>query len=377
MKYDYDIGVIGGGLAGLSLLYHLIEAGRLEGKRVLLVDAEGRKSAHDRTWSFWEVGEGPFEHLVYKRWQEVTLHNSKQNLACPLGAYTYKLIRSTEFYGFVNERIDAAGNVERLRARAEDVRPTDAGVSFVAGGRAIRVRHAFSSVPLHLRPRQIKQPYLDQHFRGWYIRTPHKAFEPNRAALMDFRTPQQGETRFFYVLPFSPTYAMVELAIFSNNHLRQEEYDALISEYLQRVWGLDEYEIEHREQGNIPMTTYPFARRDGNLIYIGLRGGAARPSTGYTFYGLQRQLSKLAHNFPTVPAVWRKRDLLYDATILRILQDGQLPGDEVFLDLFSRNPIERVLEFLNGETSFVSELALMSTTDIKKFGKSFLQATFT
>lgn len=377
MNRSYDIAVLGGGLAGLSLLYHLLKADKLIGRRVLLVDPEGKKSAHDRTWSFWEAEPGPFEDLVYHSWTTVTVHDATRNLVCPLHPYTYKLIRSTEFYEFTNAAIDASGAVTRLTGFAEDILPSETGVAFRVGEDRYHVGRAFSSLPLHLRPRQIDQPYLDQHFRGWYIRTQEDVFDPSVAAMMDFRTPQHDETRFLYVLPFTKRRAIVEVAIFSNDHLHTEEYDDIISTYIKDYWTQGDYEIEHQEAGNIPMTTYPFPRQDGNLIYIGLRGGAARPSTGYTFYGLQRQLMALAENFPgDVPKPWRSRDLLYDATILRILQDRSLPGDQVFTDLFERNPTGRLLTFLNGQSSFTQELALMSTTEIGEFGKSFVKEAF-
>ncbi len=373
MPQHYDIAVLGGGLAGLSFLYHLVKADRVKGKSIVLVDPETHKTAHDRTWSFWEREPGPFEHLVYHRWDTVTVHNSMQDLTCPLGEFTYKLIRSTEFYAYVNKVIDASGAVERIAGRAENIESSERAVNFTVGNRSLRAEFALSSLPLHLRPRKIKPPYLDQHFRGWFINTETPVFDPGTAALMDFRTPQCDETRFFYVLPFSPRRAMVEVAIFSNNHLEVSEYDALIEGYLREYWTRGGYEIEHRESGNIPMTTYPFPLRDGNLIYIGLRGGAARPSTGYTFYGLQRQLREMAADFPRIPQPWRKRDLLYDATILRILQEGTLPGDRVFVDLFARNPTPRLLDFLNGESTFAQELALMSTTNISAFGSTFVR----
>lgn len=377
MKTDYDIAVLGGGLAGLSTLYHLANAGKLKGKSVLLVDAEGKKSSHDRTWSFWETEPGPFEDLVFHKWHTVTVHDAKRNLSCNLGPFTYKLIKSSDFYRHVNEVIDGQPEIERISGLAESVEPIDDHVTFRLAGRTVTVGMVFSSIPLHLQPRQIQEPYLDQHFRGWFIRTDEECFDPKVAALMDFRTPQEGETRFFYVLPFAKNRAMVEIAIFSNNHLDKEAYDRQIAAYITKHWTRQPYEIEHEEMGNIPMTTYPFTRQTGNLIYIGLRGGAARPSTGYTFYGLQRQLLELAANFPaSVPKPWRTRDLLYDATILRILQDGTLPGSTVFTDLFERNPTPRLLSFLNGESSFAEELALMSTTNIKAFGTSFLKETF-
>ncbi|NJC27387.1 lycopene cyclase family protein [Neolewinella antarctica] len=377
MNKEYDIAVLGGGLAGLSVLYHLIKAGKLEGKKALLVDPEGRKSAHDRTWSFWETEPGPFEAQVFHRWHEVTVHDRDRDLNCKLHPYVYKLIRSSEFYAHVNMVIDDSGAVTRIEQVASDVEGHSDKVTFRVGEEAYQVNHAFSSIPLHLRPRQIKEPYLDQHFRGWYVKTEEEIFDPGVAALMDFRTPQENETRFLYVLPFSKTEAVVEIAIFSNVHLKMEEYDRLIGNYIKEHWTVQPYTIEHYENGNIPMTTYPFPRWDGNLIYIGLRGGAARPSTGYTFYGLQRQLVELADSFPaTPPKPWRNRDIMYDATILRILQDNRLPGDQVFTDLFQRNPTPRLLSFLNGESTVGQELALMSTTNIAQFGRSFVSEIF-
>lgn len=374
MTDRYDIAVLGGGLAGMSLLYHLQLAGKLEGKSVLLVDPEGRKAGHDRSWSFWEDRPGPFEALVYHRWPLVTVHDQKRNLDCDISPYIYKLIRSTEFYAHVNKVLDTIEGLECITGRVEEVAPTGQGVSFRIGKQPYTADLAFSSLPLHLRPRQITQPYLDQHFRGWFIETEADTFDPGRAALMDFRTPQHGEARFFYVMPFSKRRALVEIAIFSNNHLTVSQYDDLLKTYIHTHWTQAKYEITHTEGGNIPMTTYPFPVRDRTLIYIGMRGGATRPSTGYTFLALQRQLSKLAEDFPTLDDIspWPARHLLYDATLLRILQNGDLPADELFVDMFNKNPPERVLAFLNGETSFTDELRFMWTADVGLFGRRFV-----
>lgn len=370
----FDIAILGGGLAGLSALYHLGKAGKLAGKSVVLVDPEGRKSAHDRSWSFWEDGEGPFEALVHHRWPKVTVHNAARNLNCDIGPYEYKLIRSTEFYTHVNAYLDTLPNVERRTALATEIETKGELVTFTLGEERCSASLAFSSLPLHLRPRQIKQPYLDQHFRGWFVETAEDTFDPSTAALMDFRTPQHGESRFCYLMPFSPRRALVEVAIFSNEHLTTDGYDKILANYMAAHWTSD-YRVTHTEGGNIPMTSYPFPLRNGNLIYIGMRGGATRPSTGYTFYALQRQLMSMARNFPDLNglAPWSSRHILYDATLLRILQDGKLAGDELFVDLFASNPPARVLAFLNGETSVWQELKLMSTTNISVFGATFVR----
>jgi lycopene beta-cyclase len=374
MKH-YDLAVIGGGLAGLSLLYHFERAGKLDGKRVALIDPE-RKAGHDRTWSFWEREPGPFEELVYHRWPRVTVSNSSHDCTCVLAPYTYKLIRSTEWYAHVNELIDTIAGLERHHALATDIESDDTGVSFRINGQRYTADHAYSSRPHPLDHREVAAPYLDQHFRGWVIETEEDTFDPAEAALMDFRTPQEGESRFFYVLPSTKRRALVEIAIFSNNHLPIPEYDRLITNYIAEHWTRGNYEIVHTEDGNIPMTTYDFPLQDGRLTYIGLGGGAARPSTGYTFFGLQQQLMRMAADFPRAVAPWSKKHLLYDATLLRILQEEKLPGDEVFVNLFRDNPAPRVLAFLNGESGLIDDLRLMSTTEIGVFGRTFVGEVF-
>lgn len=373
---DYDIAVLGGGLAGLSILYHLEKAGKLAGKRVVLVDPE-RKTEHDRTWSFWERGRGPFEELVHHRWNRVTLANSRDQCTCDLRPYAYKVILSDTFYAHVNEVLDGVAGLERITQTVSQVQSHTGGGSFVVGERKVTAGTVFSSLPHPLDYRKVRQPYLDQHFRGWFIDTEEDVFDPGVASLMDFRTPQEGETRFFYVLPFTKRRAMVEIAIFSNRHLSREAYDKLIGEYIEAYWTRKSYNVYHTEGGNIPMTTYDYPRRRGNLVYIGLGGGAARPSTGYTFHGLQRQLERLAGDFPNISTttVWPERHRLYDATLLRILQEGKLDGDEVFVELFKHNPPARVLAFLNGESSFWQDLQLMGTTPIGVFGRTFVRET--
>jgi len=54
-----------------------------------------------------------------------------------------------------------------------------------------------------------------QHFLGWFITSTTPAVDPSSMTLFDFRTPQRGSMRFFYILPFSPIQALVEYTLFS------------------------------------------------------------------------------------------------------------------------------------------------------------------
>lgn len=386
----YDYAILGGGAAGLSLLCHLQRGGLADAARILIVEPE-QKNKHDRTWSFWEREPGPFEEIVCHKWSSIGVHNDTSEATYQLHPLEYKQIKSDDFYRYCDNLIDQLPNVERINAFAENIEARNNQVFFQAAGKSYSADWAFSSLPYPVRHDEIKQPYLDQHFRGWFIKTEKDIFDPGHATLMDFRTPQCEETRFLYVLPTSPTEAMVEVAIFSNNHLSRSDYDHIIEDYLAEHWQLIQrdgnttlppssehcyFEVSHTEQGNIPMTTYPYPSQNGHLIHIGLGGGYARPSTGYTFYNLQRQLAALIDQLKkkrdiNAPQPWSARHLMYDATLLDILQRNTLPGAELFPELFHKNPTSRVLDFLNGNTTIIDEIQLMSTTKISVFGAAF------
>ena len=86
-----------------------------------------------------------------------------------------------------------------------------------------------------------------------------------------------------YVLPTSTTEALLEYTLFSKNLLSKEEYEAEIQKYIENL-GITEYEIIEKEEGNIPMTCYPFWKHNTkNIVNIGSAGGWTKASTGYTF----------------------------------------------------------------------------------------------
>ncbi|MCM0678072.1 lycopene cyclase family protein, partial [Micromonospora phytophila] len=238
------------------------------------------------------------------------------------------------------------------------------------GGGAPTVR---ASWVLDSRPRPPRRPGRTnwlQHFRGWWLEADAPVFDPGRAVLMDFRTPQPARgVSFGYVLPVSSRYALVEYTEFSPDLLTDAGYDAALSGY-RDLLGLDPARLRVREveNGVIPMTDGPFdARPSPRVVRLGTAGGATRPSTGFTFSAMHRQAEQIARAVaagrPPVPApAYPRRHLWMDAVALRALDRGGVGGPEFFDRLFDRNPAERVLRFLDGATTPAEEVALMSST---------------
>lgn len=382
-QYDYIIA--GGGGAGLSLLYRLSQSERLRHRRILLLDREPEKVANDRTWCFWEREAGLFESIVHHRWTDLWVYQGRDFARClSIAPYTYKMIRSADFYRYVREALPRLTGLESYAAGVRRIRNSGPGVQVDTDtGRSFTADWCFSSIP-HEQPDRSRVNYLDQHFRGWFIRTDQAAFSPDEAVFMDFRTPQQGEARFFYLLPTSAHTALVELAIFSNNHLSKAAYDDLIGSYLREQWPrLGAYQIEEAETGVIPMTDHPFRPQDGRIVYLGTAGGDTRASTGYTFWNIQQRLDRLVPRLeqgatPYLRPTWsQRRHRLYDSVLLRVLQHNYADADRIFASLFANNPPQRVLAFLNGQSSMRQELALLASVPTAPFARALWEEVAT
>ncbi|MEZ4984278.1 MAG: lycopene cyclase family protein [Saprospiraceae bacterium] len=335
-----------------------------------------RKRKTTAPGAFGRKYSGPFEDIVYHRWQRLTVATSEHTQTFPIAPFTYKMIMGDDFYRFTDAYFARFPNVVMLKTRVEDIHTSADRATVVTPAGTFHASWCMNSIPPKIDKTGVN--YLDQHFRGWFIETDKPYFDPDTAVLMDFRTPQHGEVRFLYVLPDSATTALVEVAIFSNHHLQPEAYDQIITDYLQAHYPqLPSYRIQRMEQGNIPMTDYRFPPRDGRIIYIGMAGGHTRASTGYTFLYIHRRLRQLVnslerHGHPYDTGDTRLlRHRLYDSTLLHVLAQGRYPGDALFGRLFRRNPPARLLSFLNGTTSLWEELRVMQTAPIGIFARAF------
>jgi lycopene beta-cyclase len=380
MSNTFDFIILGGGLAGQSLAWHLLQ-GPLRGKRIALVEAEAKRS-NDRTWCFWEQAPGPFDNIVYHRWDRLDFFSEPYSGPLDIAPFQYKMIRGLDFYQFLESEFSQSPNVERINGKVQSWRSTPDGVeALLEDGSSLRGAWGFSSIPAGPVDKE-RYNYLDQHFKGWVIRTAEPVFDPASATFMDFRVPQDQGLSFLYTLPTDRHTALVELTFFSNKLFSSDEYDRMLKELIPQFVTRSAYEIEHTEMGAIPMTDFPFPRSEGRMAFIGTAGGHTKASSGYTFWRLQKNLMKMVRQlertgspFP-LPPIAPARFGLFDSTLLNVLGKGELSGGEIFGGLFKRNPPARVLRFLNEETSMAEDLRIMSSVPIGPFLRGFAESLF-
>jgi lycopene beta-cyclase len=375
--HEYDFVMAGGGLAGLSLAHALV-TGPLADRSILIVDPE-TKGENDRTWCYWSDRPEPFDSIAAYTWRRLRFASHDWLHDFDLGEFRYSMIRGEDFYAEVLDTLERYPRVEFERGFVTEIHNDDERALVVTDSRSVRGGWVFDSRfdPAAYERRSGPHHYLKQHFLGWTIEVDREVFDPALPTLFDFRTPQHGEMRFVYVLPFSTNRALVEYTLFSADLLADAEYVAGLESYIADVLGIHDYRVVDRESGIIPMTDEPVERREGTrTLAIGTRGGRVKASTGYAFRRTQQDTAAIVaslreHGHPfSIPRPPGRVHAL-DTMLLQVMyRRGEL-SEKTFTNLFRRNPISRLFRFLDEETSIPETLALMATVPLGAFLGAF------
>ncbi|MDJ1493222.1 lycopene cyclase family protein [Cytophagaceae bacterium DM2B3-1] len=379
----FDYIIAGGGMAGLSLAYYISQSNVLKNKKILILDKEQRMH-NDRTWCFWERGEkNPFEKIVYRKWQQLDFFGDDFSKRYQLHDYFYKMIRGIDFYHYIWDQLTNHRYITFKQQDILTIKTTDKGAIVQTPETSFTATYVFDSIfqPDFTKP---GSHFLLQHFKGWVITTPTPYFNESCATLHDFRINQHGDAaRFFYILPFSTTKALIEFTIFSPQTLIDEQYIIELKKYIKETLHIDTYKVEEEEFGIIPMSDSKVATQVNNtIVRIGTSGGYVRPATGYTFARTQRYLQTIVRNLETGGETITKstnmhsRFQLYDSILLNVLTKKRYSGAKFFTQLYQHNPIERIFDFLDEQSKFTEELRLMSTVPVSTFTKAAIDVLF-
>ena len=147
--------------------------------------------------------------------------------------------------------------------------------------------------------------------------------------------------------------------------MERSEYEDALKEYLQEHFPDINYEITETEQGNIPMSCFPFEKWNTNkVVGIGIAGGWAKPSTGFTFYNSSRKVKELVKHLKAEKPLskFHRNDKFrfYDMLLLDVLAKDNSLGQSIFESLFRKRKVPLILKFLDNRTSFFEDVLMMS-----------------
>ncbi len=375
MSDRYDFIIAGGGLAGLSLALHVARS-PLRDQLILIIDRDS-KDRDDRTWGFWTNQPTIYDHVVCRAWERLRIVGENFDRIFDLGDYRYQVIRGIDFYRFARRELASRANVTFRRGRIDRIEDGCDAARVKMGDQTILGQWVFDSTfsPSGARP----VASLQLRFKGWEIETAQPAFDPHAATFFDFRTPQRGDVRFCYVLPFTDRRALVEYTAFTAAPLGEAECAQALKTYLESELKIAGYRIAREEHGSIPLTDRRFARQAGRrVLNIGAKAGRIKPTTGYAFTRIQhdsaaivRSMLDNGHPFDAPGDSTRYR--LYDTLMLHLMRGHGDQIKPIFTAMFKNNPIGRNLRFLDERGTLWENLELIATLPPRLFLQAIVE----
>ena len=339
-KFDYVI--IGGGCAGLSLAYELEINNKLDNKTLAIVEPR-KEYKRDKTWSFWKVIKHNFDDCVIKSWDSFSINSSSGSREHKTENFPYQSIDSGLYYKKINTVLSKNKNIQFFK----NITEIDTNNSFI-----------FNSVP----ESKLDESKLWQHFQGVEIEVEKDIFDDGIINLMDFNCEQRDNVHFFYTLPFTKNRALIEttwLSRFDSYSLK--DYDSQIEKYIKDNLGIQQYKINFKEKGSIPLY-YSSSAKEINKINIGSAGHMTRLSTGYTFLNIQEHSKYIRENIENIASakiyiIGKKYEFL-DSIFLRVLKKYPAIMPEIFLKMF-KSKTNTVIKFLSNKSNILEDLAVI------------------
>ena len=204
-----------------------------------------------------------------------------------------------------------------------------------------------------------KKDELLQHFYGINITVPDNTFNENQLTLMHF-TGEKDLLHFMYILPFSHNKALVESTVFSKDVFKNSWYREKIFKYLSQKNIIDFKEIG-AEKGIIPMFIASEKNSSShNVFNIGIRGGACKPSTGYAFSFLIKQIQLLKHSKKNSVNIHKFLERKMDKIFINFLKNNNEDGQS-FIKLASNLNGNEFQSFMMGNSNLLTKFKIIKS----------------
>ena len=379
MAEAFDLVILGGGCAGLSLsMAFAAHGGRCP--RTLVIESR-TEYTNDRTWCYWSDRSAAVPYPTQHHWQTMRVAHAGQSVSLDCGATPYQMVAAQDFYATAQALIDRQPNMALRLGTSVRGEPSHSGglwnIRTSAGN--VTARSVVDTRP-PLLPRS-DSATLWQSFYGQEIECSEAIFDPLSVDLMNFLAPDARDVPFVYVLPVTPTRALVEITVFGATPLAPRDLRTRLAAALAQHVGGAPFATLRSEHGILPMGLKGTPRSEPkSYVKVGVMAGGARPSTGYAFQRIQRWAGECAHALVSGghPVGHRPDPLplrLMDQIFLDVLRANPSRGGATFFSLFSRADTARVIRFLSGDAGVVDSFAVVAAMPVLPFARAALAMT--
>ena len=357
------INIIGGGCAGLSLARFSSVLNKYNFNLFTGLKKENNK---DHFWGFWRNSflEDAYENadFTWFKWSIITNESSQLMTS---KKHPYCAIKRKKWLAYCLKQAGAG----KIKVFEENVYEKNNEL-LMTSKKIICGNYTFDS-----RPPKIPSNILLQHFEGCVVKSEKEVFDSDRVTLMDFRCDQSRGVHFLYLLPLSKKVALVESTLFSKKIENSEYYFDSIKSYLKTFYDLTEYSMTNFEKGIIPM--HYLSTKSYDRHNIGSRGGAIRPSSGYAFVFIQKQIVQIKKNLifnePINTTVHKKFDLFMDKVFLNVINLNPKKVPDIFSNLAKAINGDEMAEFMTGDSKIITWVKIIKSMPKVIFIKSFFK----
>jgi lycopene beta-cyclase len=369
MGKHYELVILGGGCAGLSLAMRLADFGHLAPTTLILEKRAGY--SNDRTWCFWNEGNPVLSDWVDHSWSNFQIKNGNNSFTKSCKDAPYLMISANTFYRKAISKI--ALNKQRLtlmknqnivsvvKTHAKTWRITTEECTFTTD-KIVDTRPSKSI--------NEKSSTLWQSFIGYEIEAQANIFDKNQFVLMDFDERFTHGLGFIYVLPFSESRALIEYTVFSDKVMSADRLKHYLNPALKKYLKDASYQTLRKEQGQLPMGNQKIKQSgDPSYIYAGLYAGSARPSSGYAFQRIQSWAEKCVTEIINhQPMMAPEKDVatltIMDDIFLSVLRSNAIKENPnatitLFFNFFSRCRTKTVIRFLSDHANSMDYLSII------------------
>lgn len=366
MDNRFNLVILGGGCAGLSLAMRLADAGATAPSTLIL-----EKNAHysnDRTWCFWDEENPLLKNWVDHVWTSFEIINGATTVTKSCAENRYLMLSAQTFYEQATAKI--ASNKQRLtllnqQEIIEVIKTQNQSWKVVTNSDIYTADQIIDTRPYS--QTQDDDALMWQTFIGYEVETSTDVFNSSTFTLMDFDASFSQGLGFIYVLPFSPNRALIEYTVFSDksmstDNLKEKMKPALLK-YLKKV----DYQVLRTEYGKLPMGNQKIKYSDDpSYIYAGLYAGSARPSSGYAFQRIQRWATEcvqglISHQSLIAPKKDKLILALMDDIFLNVLKSNPQSSITIFFNFFAKCNAITVIRFLSDQAKLTDYVSIIGS----------------
>ena len=306
----------------------------------------------------------PYEHLVEKKWNNWQISNKNTNIVhtdkdCPYCVISFKTWK--EFC------LDTKNKLNIISKKVSRYYPINNYYKIITEDNG----EYFAEKIYDSRSKKEKNNELIQHFFGINITTADNTFNDKKLTLMHF-TKGNNLLHFIYVLPFTHNKALIESTVFSKEVFKEEWYRERINTYLDQNL-ISEFKENSSEKGIIPMFFVEENKLSSpNIFNIGIRGGACKPSTGYAFSFLIKQIQLLKNSKKNYVDIHKFLERKMDKIFINFLKNNNENGQS-FIKLASNLNGDEFQSFMMGESNLFTKLKIIKSMPKLPFIKELLK----